>query len=228
MLLTLGAVGEVVKNFKDHDCKKFFLDEEPPEFKMGTGSEGRYVQICQRYSNEYHYATLYDTTEKIPGFSAYRYEKGLDCDVDRPVKTWMIEPQLEEEGGSPAMALQGSRITKGLQAYNRDYKLSKHDRGHLYPVCHTPTQVAAESTFTLTNAAPQKCDFNRNWYDEVESKVTPVLNECVNKGTACVVTGGSVSVSDCGLQRKRRAERRAVFVSERLCLLGLSVIYSVN
>ncbi|KAL6473333.1 hypothetical protein MHYP_G00168940 [Metynnis hypsauchen] len=80
------------------------------------------------------------------------------------------------------MDLQGEKRTSDQQASNRDYKHSKYDRGHLYPVCHAPTKEAAESTFTLTNAAPQKCDFNRNWYDEVESKVTPVLNECVEEG----------------------------------------------
>ncbi|XP_036433819.1 endonuclease domain-containing 1 protein-like [Colossoma macropomum] len=194
MLLAVGAVGEVVKDFKEPPCENFFLDGGPPEFKTnGIASqvpvEGRYVRICQRYRNKYHYATLYDTTEKIPVYSAYRYERTADCKVDRPDITWMIEPQLEDIKNSKEMALQRNMKVNN-QAYNSQYDNSRYDKGHLFPFCHTNSDEAAESTFTLTNAAPQRCDFNKMWYSKVERRVREALKQCLNVGKkAYVVTG---------------------------------------
>ncbi|XP_036433817.1 endonuclease domain-containing 1 protein-like [Colossoma macropomum] len=194
MLLTLGAVGEVVENFtKVVDCGKFFLNGEPPEFKIGTqigtASQGRYVPICQRYKNKYHYATLYDTAEKIPVYSAYRYERTPDCTGKRPVLTWMIEPQLENNNNGGEMILQ-KQMKINRQAYNSEYEDSRYDKGHLFPFCHTNSDEAAESTFTLTNAAPQRCDFNKMWYSKVEYRVRKNLTDCLNASKrAYVVTG---------------------------------------
>ncbi|KAL7858865.1 hypothetical protein AOLI_G00189670 [Acnodon oligacanthus] len=74
------------------------------------------------------------------------------------------------------------------QASNNDYENSRYERGHLYPVCHAPDQVAAKSTFALTNAAPQKCDFNKVWYHRVENRVRETLKKCP-QNSAYIVTG---------------------------------------
>ncbi|KAI4897141.1 hypothetical protein NFI96_028488, partial [Prochilodus magdalenae] len=188
MLLTLGAMGKVVRDFTE--CSGFFLNAKPPEFNDGTASPGRYMRICQRYSNTYHYATLYDTQNRIPVYSAYLYERGSDCKITRPDKTWMIEPQLEDNNNGDEMALQRQMKIYNKQAYNSDYEDSRYDKGHLYPFCHSDSKVAAESTFTLTNSAPQRCDFNKMWYSKVENKVRKSLNDCVdNNKPAHVVTG---------------------------------------
>ncbi|KAL7868955.1 hypothetical protein SRHO_G00103390 [Serrasalmus rhombeus] len=193
MLLALGAVGEVVKDFKV-DCKEFFLNEEPPEFQINgialqVPEEGRYARICQRYNNKYHYATLYDTTEKIPVYSAYRYERTADCTLKRPDITWMIEPQLENIINSKEMVLQ-QKMKVNKQAYNSQYEDSRYDKGHLFPFCHTNSDEAAVSTFTLTNAAPQRCDFNKMWYSKVENTVRTKLANCLTASKrAYVVTG---------------------------------------
>ncbi|KAL6473337.1 hypothetical protein MHYP_G00168980 [Metynnis hypsauchen] len=207
MLLTLGAVGEVVKDFKVA-CKEFFLDGEPPEFQTGrTASqvpvEGIYVRICQRYNNTYHYATLYDTFNKIPVYSAYRYERTADCTVKRPDITWMIEPQLEDIGNSKEMKLQRSmKVTK--QAYNSAYEDSRYDRGHLLPFCHTNSDEAANSTFTLTNAAPQRCDFNKMWYNKVENNVRKKLAACLTASKRAYVVTGVVPSSELEYQTLKK------------------------
>ncbi|KAL7868948.1 hypothetical protein SRHO_G00103320 [Serrasalmus rhombeus] len=195
MLLTLRAVGEVVKDFKDHDCKKFFMNEEPPEFQInGIASqvpeEGRYVRICQRYNNKYHYATLYDTTEKIPVYSAYRYERRTECKVKRPNIPWKIEPQLEDNNNSKDMTSEENVLKKYRQAYNSDYEGTDYNKGHLFPVCQSSSDDSAISTFTLTNAAPQECSFNKKWFHKVENVVRKSLQKCVNeRRKPYVVTG---------------------------------------
>ncbi|XP_017543723.1 endonuclease domain-containing 1 protein-like [Pygocentrus nattereri] len=195
MLLTLRAVGEVVKDFKDHDCKEFFLDEEPPEFQTnGIASqvpeEGRYVRICQRYKNKYHYATLYDTTEKIPVYSAYRYERTIECKVKRPNIPWKIEPQLEDNNNGKDMASEKNVWKNDRQAYDSNYVGTDYNKGHLFPVCQSSSDDSAISTFTLTNAAPQGCSFNKKWFHKVENDVRKSLQKCVNeRRIPYVVTG---------------------------------------
>lgn len=189
MLLTLGALGEVVKDFKD--CKKqFFHKGDPPEFENSL-TDARYVRICQKYKNEYRYATLYDTKNKIPVYSAYKYERKEDCKVKRPDITWMIEPQIGNKDAGKEMTLQNKMPKSDLQAYNSYYEGSRYDKGHLYPHCHAPDEETSESTFTLTNAAPQRCDFNNFWNDKVEEKVKKDLKDTCMKDekTPYMVTG---------------------------------------
>ncbi|KAL7868949.1 hypothetical protein SRHO_G00103330 [Serrasalmus rhombeus] len=174
MLLTLGAVGKVVENFKD--CTDFFWMSQPPLFYSGSKNElqqilpsDKHKTICQAFNNKYYFATLYDTVRKIPVYSAYEYTGSSECNTKR--YSWRSESELKDE-----------------QASNKDYENSKYDRGHLYPVCHAPSPEAVQSTYTLTNAAPQKCDFNKMWYHRVENKVRETLKKCP-QNTAYIVTG---------------------------------------
>ncbi|KAL7868342.1 hypothetical protein SRHO_G00097260 [Serrasalmus rhombeus] len=75
------------------------------------------------------------------------------------------------------------------QALNRDYTHSSYDKGHLYPVNHAHNQDAADGTFTLTNAAPQNCDFNKKWYNMVENTMSSKLDNNCSPRTAYIVTG---------------------------------------
>ncbi|XP_037398672.1 endonuclease domain-containing 1 protein-like [Pygocentrus nattereri] len=101
----------------------------------------------------------------------------------------MIEPQLEDITNSKEMDLQRwMKVNK--QAYNSQYDNSRYDKGHLFPFCHTNSDEAAVSTFTLTNAAPQRCDFNKMWYSKVENTVRTKLANCLTASKrAYVVTG---------------------------------------
>ena len=109
--------GEVVKKFvEQEDCLDFFLYQtEPKNFPKVEN----YKRICQKVKNasdesegrepggKYSFATLYDTKNKIPVYSAYTLG---EC-VERPKEEigslpWNIEPQLEDEDKEVYMRLE--------------------------------------------------------------------------------------------------------------------------
>uniref|UniRef100_A0AAY3ZUP0 Endonuclease domain-containing 1 protein-like n=2 Tax=Denticeps clupeoides TaxID=299321 RepID=A0AAY3ZUP0_9TELE len=185
------AEGHIVQSFKG-TCGQFFITDPkdqnnhiPPTILTDHQDPDRYKQICQRYNNRYYYATLYDTQNRIPVYSAYQYT-GHTKLVRKT--TWMIEPQLDDVTASPNMGSESSVDDSkrgNYQALNGDYTSTYH-KGHLYPVCHNNNQPCAYATFTLTNAAPQRPRDNWDWYHKVESMVNKKLENC---NTAHIVTG---------------------------------------
>ena len=76
------------------------------------------------------------------------------------------------------------------QAVNDDYIDQKsYQKGHLYPHCHNCDQDQSDSTFTLTNAAPQDEEDNRDWYGQVEKVSSNEISNWCEGGSAHVVTG---------------------------------------
>ncbi|XP_028828298.1 endonuclease domain-containing 1 protein-like [Denticeps clupeoides] len=186
------AEGHVVQSFKG-TCGQFFITDPkdqnnhiPPTILTDNQDPDRYKQICQRYSSQYRYATLYDTQNRIPVYSAYQYTGHTKL---KRKTTWMIEPQLDELTASRSMGSE-SKVDKSkrgnYQALNKDFNSTYH-KGHLYPVCHNDNQPCAYATFTLTNAAPQTSSDNLDWYHKVEAKVNKELEKICN--TAHIVTG---------------------------------------
>lgn len=101
LLLVIGPTAPEVVNSMS-DCRGFLLEEKPPTIPgvLENGElkgEGRYKIICQTFGEEEpeeknrRFLTLYDTTNKIPVFSAYKYREG-EGGTKRP--SWMIEPQV--------------------------------------------------------------------------------------------------------------------------------------
>ncbi|XP_071756531.2 endonuclease domain-containing 1 protein-like [Centroberyx gerrardi] len=171
------------------NCQQFFLNGNHPTILTDSSYNNRYQQICQclldqNKKPQYFYATLYDTVNRIPVYSAYEFQHPPMTRVDR----WYIEPQLD--GGTiPCMDLSTSvpAPQRGQhQALNRDYEGSGYDKGHLYPVFHTATQSAMLATSTLTNAAPQDSSFNRGKWKSHEMDLVNILQGCTQ---AYVVTG---------------------------------------
>ncbi|XP_020333753.1 endonuclease domain-containing 1 protein-like [Oncorhynchus kisutch] len=213
LLLSLlpPALSHVVDKFSDvPQCQKFFLEGTTPNLPGilvgGTvKDQNRYKPICQLYNNAYRFATLYDTTNKIPVLSAYTFTGYIP---GRPAEPWMMEPGLEENNNKiNEMQSMGGGIYKnqaGNNDYAQDVRRNPKDfkdvsRGHLFPSSHARDLKTQESTFTLTNIVPQDRTFNGGSWREMEERVREKLEmDCIsNKGiTAYVVTGAVPSSSN--------------------------------
>ncbi|XP_078137949.1 endonuclease domain-containing 1 protein-like [Centroberyx gerrardi] len=76
------------------NCQQFFLNGNHPTILTDSSNNNRYQQICQclldqNKKPQYFYATLYDTVNKIPVYSAYEFQHAGVTRVDK----WYIEPQ---------------------------------------------------------------------------------------------------------------------------------------
>ncbi|XP_015224562.1 PREDICTED: uncharacterized protein LOC107080871, partial [Cyprinodon variegatus] len=93
------AEGEVSAGFKD--CLHFFYNKALPSGLEANQYVSDYQPICQRYKNQYHFATLYNKKNKTSLFSAYILSPS---DEPRPNDPWMYEPQV----GTPAASSRSS------------------------------------------------------------------------------------------------------------------------
>ncbi|XP_023992130.1 endonuclease domain-containing 1 protein isoform X2 [Salvelinus sp. IW2-2015] len=177
-------------------CNKFFLNGSTPNLPGilydGTvqnqgQNQNRYKPICQKYKNFYMFATLYDTTNRIPVFSAYTF---TGYTSGRPIDRWMIEPQLDNNNHE-------MQVDHPYQAGNSDYinSIPSKDvtRGHLFPNSHAHDLDTQKSTFTLTNIVPQVVSFNDGSWKEMERNVREkLMTDCFSNNRnieAYVVTG---------------------------------------
>ncbi|XP_077196448.1 endonuclease domain-containing 1 protein-like isoform X2 [Paroedura picta] len=169
---TTPGEAEVVKSFEE-TCPRYFFRKTPPKISL---TASYMVPICQRYKNQYRYATLYDQKKRIPIYSAYIYNPGRAKRTDN----WMVEPQLVGSGLRPEMIseedlIQKFHVTKAAleesQAVLQDYKnLIDYNRGHLNPNSHQPDPEAKKSTFTLTNIVPQFTKLNGGAWQTYEQQ----------------------------------------------------------
>lgn len=82
------VAGDVVTKFQDvAECQEFFHQGRIPD--LGQERPG-VVHICQRFLNQYHFATLYDTHNRIAVYSAYIFEPSNGGGRE---KRWFVEPQ---------------------------------------------------------------------------------------------------------------------------------------
>ncbi|KAL6117635.1 uncharacterized protein ACO6RY_15376 [Pungitius sinensis] len=143
------VLGEISTDFSQ--CLDFFYKETPP---TGIPAEG-YQRICQRYQNQYRFATLYHRQHRSPLYSAYKLSPP---DGTRPEIEWMFEPQLADSRGSSEMQIFSTPVDQNVmesQAVEEDYK-SIFTKGHLNPTGHQKTEQDRMATFTLTNIVPQR------------------------------------------------------------------------
>uniref|UniRef100_A0A4W5LT58 Endonuclease domain-containing 1 protein-like n=1 Tax=Hucho hucho TaxID=62062 RepID=A0A4W5LT58_9TELE len=200
LLLTLPALArtKVVNDFKE--CADSFLRVNneivyPTIFtEVDLQTHDRYQKICQMRNSKtnnkhkYEFATLYDTSKKIPVYSAYKFDSTVSTTKTVRNENWYIEPQ------NPLKNSHTINIMGKYQALLKDYETSGYDKGHLFPVSHAATQETVDATFTLTNAVPQDRCLNEIWWREMELKVrTYYTTKCI-KNSVYVVTGASGSV----------------------------------
>uniref|UniRef100_A0A8C6SML6 Endonuclease domain-containing 1 protein-like n=1 Tax=Neogobius melanostomus TaxID=47308 RepID=A0A8C6SML6_9GOBI len=163
-------------------CLQFFYRSWPSKGLSGT-------PVCQRYNNQYRFASLYSRPRRSPWFSAYVYGVPLG---KRPAASWKYEPQLAypEANGNMALFPPGplDPTVVESQAVEPDYINSSYTRGHLNPCLHHQLHEDRISTFTLTNVVPQKSGSNDGPWETLEQSVNKTLAAyCVGK--AYIVTG---------------------------------------
>ncbi|ROL41336.1 H-2 class I histocompatibility antigen, K-D alpha chain [Anabarilius grahami] len=171
VLLVLGfpfIMTEVVESFSK--CSNFFFEGEPPKIegvlKDSTSQDNtRYKLICQKYKNYYRFATLYDTTMRIPIFSAYKYTGHYG---KTPRIQWMMEPQVMFLMVDYLHVLQ-RRIGCEIEKQGHEFKFSKgvyefsYDGEDFLSFDNKESQwVAADDTALLTK---------RKWENE------PIINQ---------------------------------------------------
>uniref|UniRef100_A0AAQ6ID00 Endonuclease domain-containing 1 protein-like n=1 Tax=Anabas testudineus TaxID=64144 RepID=A0AAQ6ID00_ANATE len=182
-------------------CEGFLLNK-PPQVpgileKGQIRKQNQYKLICQTYENKTRFVTLYDTKNKIPVFSAYKY-KGDDKTGRPQDEIWKIEPQLENMNGDKNMEDCDAKKTYTNQAGNNDYKNNKdYNRGHLFPSSFGFDKTDKISTFTLTNIVPQAISFNSGSWKKMENYIKCILeNYCENNNNnpeGYVVTGAKAN-----------------------------------
>ncbi|XP_028818395.1 endonuclease domain-containing 1 protein [Denticeps clupeoides] len=169
----LLVASDVVTNFHDiPECLDFFYKGNVPDWVQASRDT---VRICQRFQNQYHFATLYDASHRIAVYSAYVFEPSNGGGRE---KRWFVEPQLVDPSWQGEMrdgywlGQDNPDIYLGeRQALNEDYTNSGFDRGHLNPNGHHAVP-GRNSTFTLTNVVPQNPKLNQNAWKDYEMKLT--------------------------------------------------------
>ncbi|CAC5377927.1 unnamed protein product [Mytilus coruscus] len=149
------------------------------------------VYICQQYKNKYFYATLYDTKNRIPVYSAGQiFPPAKHKDDHRLDDKFFIEPELAQKGGGNMIEVDNrlhnldnvhSAKFGQLQALDTDYKDSGYDRGHLNAqIFNTKNDNSRYATNTLTNIAPQWGPFNQGTWNIMENGLVDTVRDKCN------------------------------------------------
>ncbi|XP_035240424.1 endonuclease domain-containing 1 protein-like [Anguilla anguilla] len=195
--------GEVVGSFQDvSQCLDFFYERMVPKLDEANPNATR---LCQRFNNSYHFATLYDTSNRIAVYSAYRFQTGGGGSSR---KYWYVEPQLVNTSWNAEMEEEqhlrkeheGAYIGE-RQALNEDYgKRSKYQRGHLNPNGHHSGD-SRNATFTLTNMVPQTHDLNQKAWGPYEQQLTKLFKaQCAQ----AYVLVGAIPSTDTWIVKKNK------------------------
>ncbi|XP_047670082.1 endonuclease domain-containing 1 protein-like [Tachysurus fulvidraco] len=127
-------------------CSDFFIHKENDIIIPTVFPGDQCKTIRQRWKNKYRFATVYDTVRRILVYSAYTFS---GREQKSRSNEWKIEPQ----------------------AVDSDYSPPAITRGHVFPYQFAADQEQADSTFTLSNAAPQTEDSNQKWATQVEKPI---------------------------------------------------------
>ncbi|XP_072907913.1 endonuclease domain-containing 1 protein-like [Hemitrygon akajei] len=196
--------GKVVRDFQE--CNWFFRDKVPPQ-GFGNDSASNLLRICQKYKNNYHFATLYQTDHRIPMYSAYRYPCSMGQDEAYRPAAWFVEPQIDNPNLPDEMANNIKSLGK-LQALNSDYKGEDYERGHVYPF-NLNNKTSGTSTCTLTNAVPMTPKANKIWYHKVEAVVTKLAGACHKSGRVMYLVTGPANITEEKLKERVSVPRFA-------------------
>ncbi|XP_041635970.1 endonuclease domain-containing 1 protein-like [Cheilinus undulatus] len=200
-LLTASPTVSASVSNSFRDCSHFFYVQTPPAEIKGTSLK----RICQKYADEVRYATLYDSSRRLPLYSAYIFKKS---DGKKRMNTpWMYEPQLVSNGESGTMrALPLTEDTPPLiednQAVLEDYTDAvEYRRCPLNPDLHQSDPDDKSATYTLTNVVPLFTNFLETTWNPYLNVIRRRLNNfCHDR--SFMVTG--VTVSGATIKRDKR------------------------
>ncbi|KAI7789985.1 endonuclease domain-containing 1 protein-like [Triplophysa rosa] len=194
VLLALSFPG-IVSKLEDNitACGDFFFEDKSPVIpgilEDSVTQDNRYKIICQKYKNKIRFATIYDTTNRIPVFSAYKYTGTNNFTRPEIPRIWRTESQLEPSDAE-------MQVPFSKQARNQDYWIKDTcncTHGTLFPINHTADTETANSTFTLTNSVPERSGFREEIWNVVEKTTKEVMDRYCrdnnNNIVAYVLTG---------------------------------------
>ncbi|KAG8005923.1 Endonuclease domain-containing 1 protein [Nibea albiflora] len=192
-------------------------------------NQNRYKVICQTYGSTKNnpsgrwYLTVYDTVNRIPVFSAYKFS-GKKAG-GRASDGWKIEPQLEDGADQNDKYMKPEEQGKSYnrQAMNADYESIKaeYNRGHLLPVSYTVNDPEKISTFTLTNAVPQVISFNGNSWGHMEQCMYYIMFYYINERQMnCFVVVGAKPSAQASSRASSVGSRRASSVGSSRASAG--------
>ncbi|XP_057193681.1 endonuclease domain-containing 1 protein-like [Triplophysa rosa] len=187
-----GIDSRVVKKFTN--CSELFFKEKPPVIpgilEKSEPQIAGFRVICQKYKNKIRFATLYNTTGKIPVFSAYKYTGTNHFKRLQTPNVWMTELQLEP------LSAADMHEPFAKQARHEDYLIKNslnYFPGTLFPTSHAADEDTAQSAYTLTNCVPEKKGFREGMWNLVENEIKVNMdNNCRdnnNRTVAYVLTG---------------------------------------
>ena len=188
-----AADARVVNAAEWEKCCKGRECEEIRRVILNPGNGGdldnRYKRICQMYGNEDHFATLYDTQNRIPVFSLSQYQNRGTRHPRPNITEFYIEPQLENATADDNMSPEDNHTQYDNQSTNANYRNAGiYNRGHMYPAGNAMTPKGKNATFTLTNVVPQRKDLNQRCWNRVEQQIRNYANRS-KCGNYSVVVG---------------------------------------
>uniref|UniRef100_A0A3Q1IXE8 Uncharacterized protein n=1 Tax=Anabas testudineus TaxID=64144 RepID=A0A3Q1IXE8_ANATE len=200
-LLLMFHRGSATVSNSFRPCSHFFYMQTPPAGIKGTNLK----RICQKYADKLRYVTLYDSSRRLPLYSAYIFQKS---DGKKRMDTpWMYEPQLvsdDESGNMKVLPLTADTppLIEDSQAVLEDYTDAvEYRRGLLNPDVHQAEPDDKSSTYTLTNVVPLITDFLETSWNPYLDVIRRRLNNFCH-GKAFLVTG--VTVSGATIKRDNR------------------------
>ncbi|XP_028998540.1 endonuclease domain-containing 1 protein [Betta splendens] len=183
------------------ECSHFFYMQTAPVGMRGTSLK----RICQKYADKPRYATLYDSSRRLPLYSAYVFKKSDGRSrMDTP---WMYEPQLvsdDQTGNMKALPLRADTppLMEDSQAVLEDYADAvEFRRAPLNPDLHQAEPDDKSSTYTLTNVVPLIADVLVSSWNPYLDIIRRRLNNFCH-GKSFMVTG--VTVSGRSIKRDNR------------------------
>ncbi|KAJ7370291.1 DNA/RNA non-specific endonuclease [Desmophyllum pertusum] len=178
-----GNPQNVFNNPNQQCYTQFFVGGQPPQGLRDGITLQRMRYICQQGNQQGNqqtfFGTMFDELLGIPLFSAYTLSGPVDVNFQqRNAHHWMQTPGIQTQGSDAI------------------YPSIPYDKGHLVPShTYSSTQQRHRSTYTFTNAVPQRPTFNRGQWSQFEGRIRDYAEHtCIPppvSGVLYLLTGSS-------------------------------------